>query len=107
MFLHLVLEPFRAVLRGVTATPSSGSEENLIREALQSFQMQNSQMGQLMLQVNQSLQELSRGQSQMLVMFQPPAVEGNLDQLMEDNQWSDVEELELPVQNPNQEQAQD
>ena len=79
----------------------------MIREALQSFQMQNSQMGQVMLQVNQSLQELSRGQSQMLMMFQPLPREPEADQAMEETQWSEVEEPEPHMANPNQGPVQD
>lgn len=72
-----------------------GNAEEILQQALQAFNLQNSQFGQMMAQVQRSLQELAQGQAQM-VMQSPSTVSARSQ--MEEDQWS-VAEAEM--QNPN------
>ena len=72
------LEPMYQLVERPSSTPSKASHEKshpasesdqILLEALQSFQLQNSQLGQAIMQVNYSLRELSQGQSQMIMMM--------------------------------------
>lgn len=92
------------------ASPGVASDSSeIIQQALQVFQMQGTQMSSAMTQVGQSLQELARGQSQMIMLLQSPgaespAVEPNSADNMEEDQWSSVTG---ELQNPNDHQTND
>ena len=98
---EMPLTPSRTVAPSAPVTPTptsraSSSETNMIlQQALESFQLQGSQMGQMMMQINVSLQDLSRGQAQMLTMVQPSPTTPQ----MEEETWSSVTDMEMP--NPN------
>ena len=76
-----------------TSRPSGSQEMEILQQALHSFNLQSSQFGQLMVQVQQSLQELAHGQGQMLTLMQPQSPSA----MMEDDRWSAVD-----MQNPNE-----
>ena len=92
------------------ASPGVASDSSeAIQQALQVFQMQGTQMNSAMTQVGQSLQELARGQAQMIMLLQSPgaespAVELNSADNMEEDQWSSVTG---ELQNPNDQQTSD
>ena len=79
----------------------SGSLEasEILQQTLQAFNMQNSQLGQMMTQVQRSLQELAQGQAQMVMLMRPASSPTrSTGSNMEEDRWS-VTEPEMP--NPN------
>jgi hypothetical protein len=92
-------EAVPATPRQPRSAPSTthGNAEEILQQALQTFNLQNSQFGQMMAQVQRSLQELAQGQAQMVMIMQSPSTVSARSQ-MEEDQWS-VAEAEM--QNPN------
>ena len=109
-------EPFTPARRTATPGGSSAPHEStvILQEALQNFQLQNSQLGHALLQVNESLRELSQGQSHMIMMMGSAAIPAQAtgpngvelppeDQRMEG--WSpvhDTTEASFETSNPNE-----
>lgn len=101
-------QPDQQAPQGVGSTmtppraPTTSSDTNqILQEAVQAFHLQGSQIEVAMQQVGQSLQELARGQSQMLMMMQGPPVRIEPDwPLSAEDMWEEVSPQHMV--NPNE-----